>query len=360
MSKFLGFGKNGINLSIGEQIKKNNNFFSKLSVNFDLYQNYPKTNFNKKLLKNFKKTTKKKYGVELKNKNIIPSLGNRDGLYTSFLIFNKIEKKYVILFKPYYPIYKNICDFFNKKIILIKKNIRKKFIKYNKLINFIIICSPNNPDGNIINKKQINKIILYCNFYNIKIISDECYSDIYFKKLPTSIIKFKKKTKNYSNVIILNSLSKRSCAPGLRSGFYISSKKNINSIKVIKNISGTLLSEFNQYISAQLWKDNKHVKKIRNKYKERIKKCVEILKKNKIKIKKPKGGFYLWINIKKYAKNDIIFCKKLYKNNSIKILPGEIFGVKNYIRIALVVSKKKCIYSIKKIIKCLKNEKKNK
>ncbi|MGX7589473.1 aminotransferase class I/II-fold pyridoxal phosphate-dependent enzyme [Candidatus Vidania fulgoroideorum] len=338
--------KKEIDLSIGE-FKKKNNFLKKIKKKLELYKLYPNINKIKKFNNSVKKWIKKRYSIKVSVKNICPSLGNRDGLFTSFLFFLN-KKKYIAIFKPYYPIYKNLIFFFKKKIILLnKRNYKKKIKKYKKKINIIIICSPNNPTGYIYNKIFLN----YIKKTKINIISDDCYSEIYLKKY-TSLINI---LSNFKNIIFLNSLSKRSSVPGLRSGFLLSSKKNIKKIKNIKNISGTILSDYNQYISSKLWKDENHIKKKRKKLNKIILNCIKILNKNKINFNFPKGTFYLWINVKK----DIDFCKKIYKKYFIKIFPGTFFGKKNFIRIALVENKKKCLYSIKKIVKFL-NDRKNK
>lgn len=339
--------KNEINLSIGE-IRKNNNKLNNFK-NYNLYKFYPNLNNFKIFNKTIKKWIKKRYNINIKDNNICPSLGNRDGLFSSFLyLLNK--KKYIVIFKPFYPIYIHLIKYFKKKPLYInEKNYKKKIHKNYKKINFIILCSPNNPTGKCHKKKFFIDIIKK----NINIISDECYSEIYMYSKPLSILESDKKMKK---IIILNSLSKRSYVPGLRSGFILSNKKYIRKIKKIKNICGTILSDFNKKISIELWKDNKHVEKIRYEYKKKIKLCYNIIKKSNIKFNFYRTGFYFWIKIKE---NEIKFCKRLYKFYKIKILPGFLFGKKNYIRIALVENIKKCIYSIKKIIKLINENRKN-
>ncbi|MGX7582530.1 aminotransferase class I/II-fold pyridoxal phosphate-dependent enzyme [Candidatus Vidania fulgoroideorum] len=336
--------KKDIDLSIGE-FKKLNDILDKIKVEKKLYKLYPNINNFKDFNKSIKKWIKTRYNLNINNYQICPSLGNRDGLFTSFIYFLN-KKKYIALFKPYYPVYISLIKYFNKKpLFLNEKNYKKKIKRSINKINFIIICSPNNPTGVCFNKnkfyffKKINKK------FKVKIISDECYSEIYLKKKPKSFLEFNKKL---NNIIILNSLSKRSMVPGLRSGFLLSSKKIIKNLKIQKNISGTILSDYNKKISIFLWKNKKNIKKIKKMYRKTINSCLKLIRKNKINFSYSGYGFYFWIKTnKKFS------CKKIYRKYSIKILPGKYFGKKKYIRIALVENLNKCIYSLKKIIKHL-------
>lgn len=318
----------------------------KIKKQYSAYRLYPKIH-NKKFNNIIINWIFNRYNVKINTQNVCVSKGNKDGLYTAFNLFLN-KKKYVAIFKPYYPVYKYLITLFKKKCLYINnKNYKKKIQKFFNQINLIIVCSPNNPTGSCANKKFFKNILKYSKKYNIKIISDECYSEIYYKKKPYSIIQFKK---TLNNILILNSLSKRSGVPGLRSGFIISNKTNIKKILKFKMINGSVISDFDLYISKKLWSDETHVKQIRQQYNLKIKLCYNIFKKNKIDFSKPKAGFYLWIKINKNCRQ---FCKKLYKSHCIKILPGTVFGKKNYIRIALTEKKKICLKAVNKIVKTL-------
>jgi len=136
------------------------------------------------------------------------------------------------------------------------KRIKKCVLKRTLLI---YICSPNNPSGYILDKSDWELIYIKSKKYNFHIVSDECYSEIYFKK-PLSSIKFFFE-KNFYNFFAINSLSKTSSVPGLRSGFIFSSPENIKHIRELNIFSGNSLSDFNQNISSKLWVDFKRTKK---------------------------------------------------------------------------------------------------
>ncbi|MGX7576912.1 pyridoxal phosphate-dependent aminotransferase [Candidatus Vidania fulgoroideorum] len=336
----IGNKKAKYDFSIGERKGK----IHRIVKNYKLLLEYPTIYGNNYFKSSIKKWIYKRYKVKVKKKYITPTLGNRNALFSFFINFLN-KKKYIAFFRPYYPIYYTMSKYFKKKILLLnRKDYKKTLKKYFKNINFIIICNPNNPDGKILKKKDINYLINISK--NIPIISDECYSDVY--KRSVSFFNYIKKVKN---ITIINSLSKIRSLPGIRSGFMFS-KKKFNSTK----FSGDNLSNFIQLISSKLWRKNNN--NIINFYKKNINYCYKKFK--SYGLKKPEGGIYFWFKIKKFGINSVDFCKLIFIKHSIKIMPGIFFGKKYYIRIALIMDKKKCFFAMKKIFKTLYEIKKNK
>ncbi len=101
----------------------------------------------------------------------------------------------------------------------------------------IFICNPNNPTGNLISKKTLQKIIISANKKKTLVFIDECFIEL-VPDHDESIIKFIKK---YNNLFILRSLTKSFALAGLRIGYGMGSKQMIsilNKIKIPWNVSG--------------------------------------------------------------------------------------------------------------------------
>lgn len=101
----------------------------------------------------------------------------------------------------------------------------------------IFICNPNNPTGNLISKKTLQKIIISANKKKTLVFIDECFIEL-VPDHDESIIQFIKK---YNNLFILRSLTKSFALAGLRIGYGIGSKQMIsvlNKIKIPWNVSG--------------------------------------------------------------------------------------------------------------------------
>ncbi|MGX7577173.1 aminotransferase class I/II-fold pyridoxal phosphate-dependent enzyme [Candidatus Vidania fulgoroideorum] len=349
-----------INLSIGEpgfyniSIIKKINKFNKLLFK---YSGLKEKNYFKNSIIYWIYNT---YKIKLKNNKICSSLGNREAIYSTSFILKTKNRIFFICLLPCYLIYFNQSIFMNLKCYkiyyskyLILKNILKIPDLILKKTRYIFICNPNNPTGTTIKQKELKKIYIFFIKYNIYIILDECYSELYYKHSYCSGLQIDKEMKK---LIILNSLSKRSSLPGLRSGFILSNKFIIKKLIYYKKYSGTLLSIFNQKVSSFLWKDTKYFFK----RKKIFYKIINYINKKNIFNIKIKFGFYIWLNISFTKLTDIKISKIIYKKHNIKILPGSLLGNKNknFIRIALVKNYKKCLKIINIIFNIL-NEKKH-
>ena len=192
-------------------------------------------------------------------------------------------------------------------------------------------------------------------------VLDECYTDIYTKIKPVGGMEICQKTKaGLNNVCIFHSLSKRSNVAGLRSGFVVGDKKIIKLFSKLRSYSAPTIPLPIQTLSAMLWSDEKHVLKSRELYKSKFDYADKKLSKFSL-YKRPDAGFYLWLNVGNGEK----FTKSLYKNFSLKVMPGSFLAKgktenpgESFVRVSLVhnLSKsKKAIDKIEKQIKCIQN-----
>ncbi|MGX7458776.1 aminotransferase class I/II-fold pyridoxal phosphate-dependent enzyme [Candidatus Vidania fulgoroideorum] len=288
------------------------------------------------------------------------TLGNRDGIYTSFYVLNNNKRKYVIIFKPYYKIYKEVSLSFNKSIILICSNNIVNAFKYYiyilPYVNVIFICNPNNFNGCFISSSDINVILYYASRFNIGVISDECYFEL-CSSVGISSPFYLNRYYNNNSFIYVNSLSKRSCLPGLRSGILISSKYIISRISSYRIISGTQLSCINQAFSLKAWLNSKHVYYLKRKYNSLLALSLDILKSNGIKAK---GGiFYIGIRLPVSSFKVSCFISHMYSIYNVILSNGKLFGLRGYVRIALITKRNYCISVIKNIVDLINGRKKD-
>ena len=91
-------------------------------------------------------------------------------------------------------------------------------------IKIIYIASPNNPTGNIIKENDLRKIIERAS--DKVVIIDETYANY-------SGTTYKDLVKEYDNVFLIRSFSKDFALAGIRLGYIISNKENINNLKKV-------------------------------------------------------------------------------------------------------------------------------
>ena len=201
----------------------------------------------------------------------------------------------------------------------------------------MILNFPNNPTASTLDITELEEWVKKALKYNFVLLNDECYSEIYQNKKPYSLLEASKNIGNnkFKNILVINSISKRSSAPGLRSGFIAGDREILKEYMKYRTYVGCASPLPLQLASAVAWSDEIHAKKIRKKYIKNLKIAKKILN-----IKLPKATFYIWLEVK----DDLEFTKRAYKKRNLKLLPGSFLGRNGvgsgFVRIALVDSKK--------------------
>lgn len=205
----------------------------------------------------------------------------------------------------------------------------------------IIINSPNNPTGKVINKEdliRIGDLALENNFY---VISDEAYEALTFdnnKHVSLASIE----SKYFQNTLTVQSFSKSYCMTGFRLGYLIAPDHIINGLhKLQSHLSGNNCT-FSQYGAIEaLNMDSTIVKSMVKTMEKRRDICFNIAK-TFLEVEKPHGAFYLFPNIEKFYSsripNDEVFCEKLLLETGVAILPGSYFGAPGHVRICFSTS----------------------
>lgn len=221
----------------------------------------------------------------------------------------------------------------------------------------IYLCSPSNPTGSVIGEAMLKRLIELADKYDFIVASDECYSEIYFDeaKPPTGLLEVAEKMgrEDFSRCLVFHSLSKRSNAPGLRSGFVAGDAEVLKKFFLYRTYHGCSMPPPTQAASIKAWGDEKHVKENRDQYREKFAAVIEILS-PVIEVKKPDAGFYLWL---KTPISDVEFAARLFAEQNITVLPGSYLSREteygnpgeNYVRIALVASTQECVEAAHRI-----------
>jgi len=227
----------------------------------------------------------------------------------------------------------------------------------------LYICSPGNPTGAVISQASHEKLINLAIKYDFIIASDECYSEIYLDENnpPQGLLQSAVAMGNteFKNCVVFHSLSKRSNAPGLRSGFVAGDAEIIAKFFQYRTYHGCAMPVPTQYASIAGWADEKHVRENRDFYREKFAAVIAILS-DVCTVKQPPASFYLWL---KTEIDETEFAQKLFAQENITVLPGsflsrEVDGVnpgKNHVRMALVATTEECIEAAQRIKNFINN-----
>jgi len=221
----------------------------------------------------------------------------------------------------------------------------------------LYLCSPHNPTGAVIDTPTLQQLINLAERHNFIIASDECYSEIYPDEAhpPTGLLQAAAEMGNgdYRRCVAFNSLSKRSNAPGLRSGFVAGDAAILDQFYRYRTYHGSAMPLPTQAASTAAWGDEDHVIKNRALYREKFSLVLDILG-SSLDIHQPDAGFYLWPET---PIPDPAFAQGLFRAQNVTVVPGsflsrETNGInpgQNRIRMALVAPLDECIDAAQRI-----------
>jgi len=348
-----------LSLTIGEpQFATPKFILDALNKHASLLNKYPKTAGETVLREAMLKYNKERFGLILDNSQIIPTFGTREVLFNfpQFLLHD-IKNPVMVFPNPFYQIYEGASKACRAEVIYLNLNASNNFqpeIDEEALskADFVILNSPNNPTSSVMLMEDLKRWVELALKYNFVLLNDECYADLYLNKPIPSLLNASIEVGNveFKNILVINSVSKRSSAPGLRSGFIAGDAKILKSYMVYRTYVGCASPLPLQEAAAVAWADQEHVALFREKYINNFKVAKEVLG-----IDTPEATFYIWLQVQ----DEIAFTIRLYKNYNLKVIPGSYLGRdgegKGYVRLALVYEADKTKECLLRIKECLEN-----
>jgi N-succinyldiaminopimelate aminotransferase len=312
------------------------------------------------------------YGSLSTSKNILPVNGTREALFAfAQAMIDPAAKSLVLMPNPFYQIYEGAALLAGAEPHYLNCDELNGFIpdfdaisdETWKRCRILYLCSPGNPTGAVIGIDRLQQLIELAQKHDFIIASDECYSEIYFDEQnpPAGLLQAAAAMGNdsYSNCIVFHSLSKRSNAPGLRSGFVAGDANIIAAFLRYRTYHGCAMPLHHQAASSVAWKDEKHVRDNRALYKAKFDAVLDILG-GVLEVERPDAGFYLWPKTP-IAETD--FARRLYEQQNVTVLPGSYLSRdtaagnpgKNRVRMALVAPLEECIEAAQRIKTCVES-----
>jgi N-succinyldiaminopimelate aminotransferase len=229
------------------------------------------------------------------------------------------------------------------------------------------VCSPGNPTGRVLTLDEWRALFERSDRYGFVIASDECYSEIYDDEESPPLggleAAWRLGRDDFRLLLVFTCLSKRSNAPGLRSGGVAGDAALLRQFLLYRTYHGCAMSLAVQHASIAAWNDEAHVRENRAMYRDKFAAVVPLLQ-PVMDIRQPDAGFYLWAGVPPAADarlavtgDDERFTKELFATTHVTVLPGhylarEAHGVnpgRGYVRMALVPDTGECIEAARRI-----------
>ena len=226
-----------------------------------------------------------------------------------------------------------------------------------KDVRLVFACSPANPSGAVISLEQWRQLFELSDRYGFVIASDECYSELYYDEASPPVGALQAAAAlgrtEFPRVVAFGSLSKRSNAPGMRSGYVAGDAGILQKFLLYRTYHGSAMSLPVQQASIAAWRDEVHVRENRRAYAEKYRAVLPLVP-AQISTAMPEGGFYLWART---PIDDTEFVRRLHRDYNVLALPGSYLARdahgenpgRQFVRIALVPPLADCVDAMQRI-----------
>jgi N-succinyldiaminopimelate aminotransferase len=207
-------------------------------------------------------------------------------------------------------------------------------------LKLLYLCNPTNPQGAVASRAYLDRAIGLARAHGFILAVDECYAEIYDQTPPVGVLEVAAARDGGSldNLLVFHSLSKRSNAAGLRSGFVAGDPALVAAFLRLRNHSAAGMPLPIQAASAALWADDAHVVANRALYRAKFD-AAEAALGGRFGFRRPEGGFFLWLDVG----DGEAAARRLWAEAAIRTLPGGYIAHsvqpeigRRYLRIAVV------------------------
>ncbi|GKQ54005.1 aminotransferase class I/II-fold pyridoxal phosphate-dependent enzyme [Bradyrhizobium sp. Ce-3] len=220
------------------------------------------------------------------------------------------------------------------------------------------IASPANPQGSVASRAYFTRLKQLADRFGFIILSDECYSEIYTREAPGSMLECA--GPDFSNVVAFQSLSKRSNLPGMRVGFAAGDRKFLAAFLELRNVAAPQVPVPLQHVAVAAYGDEAHVEENRRLYRIKFDFADQILG-NRYGYKRPAGGFCVWLDVADRG-GDEETTVRLYRDAGVRVIPGSYLARPQndgsnpgagYIRLALVSDSESTAEAMHRLVETL-------
>jgi aspartate/methionine/tyrosine aminotransferase len=288
--------------------------------------------------------------------HVLPLNGSREGLFSAIFPAMArrpaLERPAVLIPNPFYQAYGAAAAAAGAEPVLLPSTAETDFLPRLAAIDESLLeravafylCTPANPQGAVADRAYLAQLIALARRHDFLLFADECYSEIYSDTPPPGALETAYgATQSLANVVVFNSLSKRSGLPGLRSGFVAGDPDFIAAFLRFRNVACPQVPLPIQHASVRAWSDERHVEEGRALYAKNLAIAGSVLG-GRYGYRRPPGSFFLWLNMAAFGGGEAA-AKTLWKGCGVRVLPGAYLAQAapdgtnpgtDYIRVALV------------------------
>ena len=288
----------------------------------------------------------RRFGATLDpDSDVIPTLGSKEAV---FALANVFAGDVVAVPTPSYPVYERGAQFAGKRVLELPLTEANGWLPDLDAVDWdgvaiLWLNSPNNPTAVAAPLAFYERAAALAREHGFVLACDEAYSELWFSgDPPASALQ----VADRANVLVFNTLSKRSSMPGYRLGFAAGDADLVAALKRYRPNVGTAPPAFVQRAAVVAWGDEDHVVETRARYAAKREVLLPALRATGLE---PAGGdatFFLWLRVggRDGVGDAEAFALRLLDDLGIVVAPGPFFGPggEGHVRAALVPTLDEC------------------
>jgi succinyldiaminopimelate transaminase len=335
-----------IDFGIGEPREETPEFIRRaLGASVEPVSTYPKAVGLPALREAIAAWAARRFGAALDpDTEVVPTLGSKEAV---FHLAQVVGGEAVAVTTPGYPVAARGARFAGREVVELELDAARGWLPdldalAPALLDRLAILwlnYPNNPTGATVPPAFLERAARLAREHDFVLACDEAYSELWFSgEAPASALALADRT----NVVVLNTLSKRSSMPGYRSGFVAGDPELIAALKRYRPNVGVAPQEFVQHASIAAWSDEGHVVAVRERYRAKR----DVLRPALLAAGFADAGgpasFFLWLRTP--GGRDDEACALELLERGIVCAPGSYFGPSGagHVRFALVPTPEAC------------------
>jgi succinyldiaminopimelate transaminase len=289
----------------------------------------------------------RRFGVELDpDAEVIPTYGSKEAIFSfaQVILDGSGPRDTVVVTEPGYPVPGRGAAFAGARVVALPLVEENGFLPdldavddWDRIALFWVNY-PNNPTGAIAPASFYERLAELAVEHDFLLCSDEAYSELWFTEPPGSALQ----VADRGNVVVFQTLSKRSSMTGYRSGFVASSPAVISALRTFRPSTGAAPQEFVQRASIVAWGDEAHVERARSVYARKRELLLGALARKGWRVAASEATMYLWVEVPGDESSEA--CAERLLRHGVVVAPGSYLGDagEGYVRLALVPTVEEC------------------
>lgn len=274
---------------------------------------------------------KNEYQVSVESEQIIITPGSALALQLVLTLMVS-DADQVAIADPAYPSTHNLVHLLGGSVLQIpvsedsswQLNIELLKQYWNESINAVLIASPSNPTGTILEDQELQKIASFCADKGVFLLVDEIYHGLVYSQAPRTAVGINE------NTFVINSFSKFYGMTGWRVGWIVAPKNYLSELNKLAQHTFLAAPTPSQYAALAAFQTNtqKILIERREEFRKRRDYLINALESIGFGIRvKPEGAFYIYADSSAFSEDSYEFTCKILSEKYVAFTPGIDFGV---------------------------------